>query len=65
MPVTFKAANMKYKNSQGQYVGVNSVSDNTTAEQIVAIQDAGANQIQDVEEKGAETLASIPDNYTD
>ena len=65
MPVNIKAANMKYKNSQGQYVGVNSVSDNTTAEQIVAIQDAGANQIQDVEEKGAETLASIPDNYTD
>lgn len=42
MPVTFKSANVKYKNSQGQYVGVNTVSDNTTADQIAAIQAAGA-----------------------
>lgn len=29
MPVTIKAAHLKYKNGQGEYVGVNSVSDET------------------------------------
>ena len=53
MPVTIKSAHMKYKNGQGEYVGVNSVSDNATSEQIAAIEAAG----EDV-------LESIPSDYT-
>ena len=40
MPVTIKTVHMKYKNSDGEYVGVNSVSDNATSDQIAAIQAA-------------------------
>ena len=53
MPVTIKTANMKYKNSNGEYVGVNAVSDNTTAQQLALIQN-----------KGTEVKASIPLDYT-
>ena len=75
MSVTIKSANLKYKNQQGEYVGVNSISDNSTAEQLAAIASAGSTQlstigtagwtqINAIEDKGAETLASIPDDYT-
>ena len=53
MPITIKTANMKYKNSEGEYVGVNAISDNTTAEQLARIED-----------KGDEVIASIPSDYT-
>ena len=65
MPVTIKAANVKYKSpSTGQYVGVNSVSDNTTADQITAINAAGQQQINAVQTKGQQTIDSIPSDYT-
>ena len=65
MPVTIKAANVKYKSpSTGQYVGVNSVSDNTTADQITAINAAGQQQINAVQITGQQTIASIPVDYT-
>ena len=75
MPATIKTAIMKYKNGQGNYVGINAVSDNATADQIAAINSAGMNkvaavnaagtaQVGAVEAKGAETLASIPVDYT-
>ena len=54
MPVTIKAAHLKYKNGQGEYVGVNSVSDQTTAEQIAAIESAGE-----------EVINSIPSDYSE
>lgn len=53
MPVTIKTVNLKYKNSQGQYVGVNTVGETATAEQIAAI-----------EAKGAEVIGSIPPDYS-
>ena len=53
MPVTIKTANLKYKNSQGQYVGVNTVGETAKAEQIAAI-----------EAKGEEVLESIPADYS-
>lgn len=64
MPVTLKSAHVKYKDSDGHYVGINSVSDNTTAEQVAQIQSAGTTQINAVAAKGAQTLASIPQDYT-
>ena len=54
MPVSSKTVNLKYKNSRGQYVGVNTVGETTTAEQIAAI-----------EAKGEEVLESIPADYSE
>lgn len=54
MPVTIKNAAIKYKDpATGEYKSVDAISDGTTAERIAAIT-----------EKGAETLASIPDDYS-
>lgn len=53
MSIALKAANIKYKNSDGEYVNINTISDNVTAEQILSITT-----------KGAEVLASIPSDYT-
>lgn len=64
MPVTFRAADVKYKNSQGQYQGINSVSETTTAEQVAAVNTAGGTQVAAVQAKGQEVLNSIPSDYT-
>lgn len=58
MPVTFRAADVKYKNSQGQYQGINSVSEATTAEQVAAVNAAGAAQVQNVESAGQAAASS-------
>lgn len=68
MPYTIKSANMKYKNNNGEYVGINAISDNTTDDQIAAIESAGASsaatQEAAIEAKGEEVLESIPQDYT-
>ena len=53
MPVNIKVTEMKYKNGQGEYVGINGYSERSTAEQIA-----------EIEQKGAEVYASIPENYS-
>ena len=66
MPYTIKQGLMKYKNpTSGDYESINSVSDQTTAEQIADIQGEGTTQIAAVQAKGEETLASIPSDYTE
>ena len=42
MPVTIKTANLKYKNSQGQYVGVNTVGDNIDVDDSLTVAGAAA-----------------------
>jgi hypothetical protein len=56
---------MKYKDSQGNYKGVNTVGETTTEEQVAAVNTAGANQVSAVQAKGQEVLESIPSDYTD
>lgn len=53
MPITIKSSLMQYRDSNGDYVGVDAVSERTTAEYLSAI-----------EEKGETTLESIPEDYT-
>ena len=65
MPVTIKTANMKYKNSNGEYVGINAIAETKIEEQIAAIQSAGTIAMNSVQAKGVETLATIPDDYTE
>jgi tetrahydromethanopterin S-methyltransferase subunit B len=48
MPITIKTAELAYKNNSGQYVGVNCISEQTAAEQIEAIEAAGAHVLEDV-----------------
>lgn len=64
MPVTIKSAMLKYKNSNGEYIGVNALAETTTASQIAAITQAGASEVSAITQKGVETRASIPDDYT-
>lgn len=54
MPITIKSTELKYKNpSTGQYQGIDAVAETTTSQQCALI-----------EAKGAETIASIPSDYT-
>ena len=59
MPITIKAANLKYKDSNGEYVGVNSISDMTTSEQLAAINTAGTNQTNTVNNAGTIQVAAV------
>ena len=49
MPITIKTAAMRYKDAQGQYVGVDAVAETTTSEQVAAVEAAGAEQIAAIE----------------
>lgn len=65
MPITIKTNAMKYKKSDGTYEGFNAIAQESTAQQIASIQSAGTAQVDSVEQKGAEVLASIPSDYTE
>lgn len=64
MSVTLKQGLMKYKNGQGEFVSINSIGEETTAQQVSEINSAGAEQIAAVQQKGEQTIASIPSDYT-
>lgn len=49
MPVTIKSAPLKYKNSSGEFVGINAIAEASTAQQLAAISQAGAAQIAAIE----------------
>ena len=53
MPYTLKSNRAKFRNANGEYKEFDLISENSTAEQIAAI-----------EAKGAQTRASIPADYT-
>ena len=54
MPFTIKKGEFRYKDpDSGEYKGVDAIGERTTVEMLAAIQ-----------EKGEETLASIPEDYT-
>lgn len=59
MPFVFKKSNLKYKNGQGQYVGINTVSDTATADQIAAIQTAGSAQTSAVNAAGQTQTSAV------
>ena len=59
MPIVIKTGNIKYKNSNGQYVGINSVAETTTAQQVAAIQAEGAAQLAVINTKATEAEASL------
>lgn len=75
MPITIKQGLMKYKNGQNEYIGINTVGETSSAQQIAninqagatqvaAVNTAGSTQVSAVNTKGQEVLASIPSDYT-
>lgn len=76
VPVTIKSSVFQYKNTNGEYVGVDAIADKTTAEQVAQVNSAisakitemasaTATNISAIETKGQQTLASIPGDYTE
>ena len=65
MSVVIKTNAMKYKDSNGDYQGFNAIAQESTAQQLADIESAGQTQITAIQQKGAETYASIPDDYTE
>lgn len=64
MPFVIKTNQMHYKDPDGNYVTGTAVADKTTAEQVAAIVAASTAEQQKVAQKGIETRATIPDDYT-
>ena len=64
MPITIKQGLMKYKNGQNEYIGINTVGETASAQQISNINQAGTTQVSAINTKGQEVLASIPSDYT-
>lgn len=65
MPIEIKKGILNVKDSNGNYIGLDVVAQETTDQQIASIQAAGAAQVSAVQQKGVETLESIPDDYTE
>ena len=59
MPVTLKQGLMKYKNGQGEYVGINTVGETGTAQQIAAITTAGTTQVGNVNQAGTTQTQAV------
>lgn len=76
MSVVIKNGLMKYKDGDGNYVGINAVSDQTTSQQLASITNegttqvgkvnsAGTTQVGKVQAKGDQVIASIPEDYSE
>lgn len=65
MSVVIKTNAMKYKDSNGNYQGFNAIAQESTDQQITNITNAGQTQVNNIQQKGSETLDSIPDDYTE
>lgn len=65
MPVIIRSADMKYKDSQGRYIGVNAVAERATADMIADIEEVAAQQRMAIEEAGAETIEDVEQAVAD
>ena len=76
MPVTIRQGTVNFKDSNSQYIPMNTVAEQTTASQVAAIQSEGATQVAAVQSaqstaiaaiqtKKEDTLDDIPSDYTE
>lgn len=65
MSKTIKSAEINFKNNAGNYVGVNSVSERKTSEQIADIEDAASTQMSNIQAKGQAVRDLVPADYED
>lgn len=64
MPYTLKSNKLFIRNmNTGSYESGNVITDQTTAEQIALLESAASGQMTAIEEKAAEALSTIPDEY--
>ena len=59
MPVVIKSGRLKYKDSQGEYVGIDAIADKTTAQKVAEITAAGTTQLAAVNGAGATQTAAV------
>ena len=64
MSVTIINNKLKVKDGNGNYIGIDAISDATTQEKIAAINAAGTTQINAITTQGETTRATIPSDYT-
>ena len=64
MSVTIINNKLKVKDGNGNYIGIDAISDATTQEKITAINAAGTAQINAITTQGETTRATIPSDYT-
>lgn len=65
MPVIIKAADVKYKNGSGQYVGINSVAERTTEQMQAAVTSTGVAKVTEVRNEGTTQIAAINTRATE
>lgn len=65
MPITIQNNKLRIRNAEGNYVNIDAVSDATVAERLTEINTTAQTQISAIEQKGTETIASIPNDYTE
>lgn len=59
MSIVIKTNAIKYKNSDGEYQGLNTIAEESIAQQLVNITNAGQVQIDAIQQEGDETIAAI------
>lgn len=64
MPITIKTNSHAYRDENGEYHSYDMVSDKTTADRVAEINQAANVQKTAIQQKGVETLATIPEDYT-
>lgn len=64
MSVYLKPGQLKIKDENGDYTGINTVALESTAEYLEEMETKGDQIMDDIETKGEETLESIPEDYT-
>lgn len=65
MPVTLKTGVMKYRKSDGTYSVMDALMPEQTQDQIAAIETAGQEQVNAIEQKGHDILDNLPEDYTE
>lgn len=61
MPVTIKPARLKYKDTNGDYIGIDALTDKTTAQRITEINSAGTTQTNAVNSAGTAKVTAVND----
>lgn len=65
MPVTIRQNTVNFKDQNGTYHPVNTVSEQSMQEKLAMLTTAANAEKAGIEQKGAETIASIPVDYTE
>lgn len=64
MPITISTNKLKVKNDNNQYISMDAISDDTTADRVAQINAAGVSAIADVEAHRDELIATAGNTYT-